>query len=152
MKGYKIDKKKRDELRKKSKRGEQLTEEEREFMNASPEERKNKVLDRWRECQTLIIDEISMIDGKLFDKNTLHGNSGRVTYHLAEYSLCCLATSVNSPSARQERHGRADSCYLRVRCGVVGALRGSTRYPYTRVPTEGPKVCRYAQRHEIRTP
>lgn len=57
IKGYKEDKKKRDDLWKKYKAGGEVTEQEWLFMNASPEERKNKVLDRWRECKTLILDE-----------------------------------------------------------------------------------------------
>ncbi|KAI0639044.1 hypothetical protein C8Q77DRAFT_27635 [Trametes polyzona] len=68
MKAYKLDKKRRDELKRRQGQGEILTGAELAFLNAPPEERKNKVLDRWRECKTLIIDEISMIDGKLFDK------------------------------------------------------------------------------------
>ncbi len=54
---YQLDKKRREELQRKHKQGIQLTEDEIAFLNASPEERKNKVLDRWRECKTLILDE-----------------------------------------------------------------------------------------------
>ncbi|KAI0085673.1 P-loop containing nucleoside triphosphate hydrolase protein [Irpex rosettiformis] len=36
-----------------------------------------KTLKRWRQCRTLIIDEISMIDGKLFDKLEFIGRALR---------------------------------------------------------------------------
>ena len=54
---YKAYKKRRDELKAKKNAGSPLTDEEEAFLKRDPNERKSKVLDRWRFCQTLIIDE-----------------------------------------------------------------------------------------------
>ncbi|KAI1797549.1 PIF1-like helicase-domain-containing protein [Ganoderma leucocontextum] len=68
-KAYKEDEKRRKELFMKQKNGVQLTVDEIAFLSKDVDSsRKSKILDRWRTVETLIIDEISMIDGKLFDK------------------------------------------------------------------------------------
>lgn len=54
---YKEEKKRREELLAKKRASHRLTEEEEVFLKRDPNERKSKVLDRWRLCQTLIIDE-----------------------------------------------------------------------------------------------
>lgn len=55
---YKQDKKRRDDLWRKRADGKQLTDEELDFLSKKPEEtRKSKILDRWRQVKTLIIDE-----------------------------------------------------------------------------------------------
>ncbi|TFK93520.1 hypothetical protein K466DRAFT_99689 [Polyporus arcularius HHB13444] len=66
---YKIYIKRCEELWAKKARGEELTWDEQQHLDTDPaDSRKNNALDRWRHCKVLIIDEISMIDGKLFDK------------------------------------------------------------------------------------
>ncbi|KAI0651483.1 hypothetical protein C8Q79DRAFT_38300 [Trametes meyenii] len=62
LKRERLEKQKRDILWARHRRGELLTPEEEQFMRAPQppqEERKSRVLDRWRECRTLIIDEKS---------------------------------------------------------------------------------------------
>ncbi len=57
-KAYKADLKERRELWAKKRRREELTLEEEEFLKINPSETSNsKVLERWRQCEVLIIDE-----------------------------------------------------------------------------------------------
>ena len=62
MKAWKEDQARRRELLAKERRGVALTEEEILFLKTDPAEtRKSKIIDRWRNVRTLIIDESACV-------------------------------------------------------------------------------------------
>ncbi|KAJ7275431.1 PIF1-like helicase-domain-containing protein [Mycena haematopus] len=60
----------------------------------------SKLLDRWKMVKTLIIDEISMVDGQLFDKRRWHAFFVETTPLLAAYSSFCLVIFSSCPQYR----------------------------------------------------
>ncbi|TBU34899.1 P-loop containing nucleoside triphosphate hydrolase protein [Dichomitus squalens] len=69
QKAYKEEERRRSDLWMQKAQGNWLKSEDWAFLNKDVDEsRKTGALDRWKKVETLIIDEISMLDGRLFDK------------------------------------------------------------------------------------